>query len=80
MQAGRLTPLAEFYPSPGFLTEYMYVFLAEDLEHAPADGDEDEDIVVLKMPFAEAVGMVERGEFHDAKSIAGILLAAKRLA
>lgn len=79
LQARRLTLLGEFYVSPGFLTEYMHVFLAEGLEEAHAEADEDEDIVIVRMPLAEAVGMAERGELRDAKSIAAILLAARRL-
>lgn len=79
MQARRLTKLGEFYVSPGFLTEYMHVFLAEDLEDAQAEADEDEEIVIVRKPLAEAVGMAERGEFRDAKTIAGVLLAARRL-
>jgi ADP-ribose pyrophosphatase len=79
MRAGRLEPLAEFYVSPGFLTEYVYAFLATGLSDSPAEADEDEDIAVVRMPLADAVSMAERGEFRDAKSIAGILIAARRL-
>jgi ADP-ribose pyrophosphatase len=79
MRAGRLEPIAEFYVSPGFLTEYVYAFLATDLSDSPAEADDDEDIAVVRMPLAAAVAMAERGEFRDAKSIAGILVAARRL-
>ena len=34
---------------------------------------------VLHIPFGEAVDMVERGEIHDAKTIIGLLLVARRL-
>ena len=79
MRAGHLERLAEFYVSPGFLTEYVYAFLATDLRDSPAEADEDEDIAVVRMPLADAVAMVERGELRDAKSIAGLLLAARRV-
>jgi ADP-ribose pyrophosphatase len=79
MRTGHLEPLAEFYVSPGFLTEYVYAFLATDLRDSPAEADEDEDIAVVRMPLADAVVMVERGEFHDAKSIACLLLAERHL-
>lgn len=79
MHAGRLEPIAEFYVSPGFLTEYVYAFLATDLSDSAAEADEDEDIAVVRMPLVDAVAMAERGEFRDAKSIAGILIAARRL-
>jgi len=79
MQARRLTKLGEFYVSPGFLTEYMQLYLAEDLEEAHADADEDEEIEIVRVPLVEAVQMAERGEFRDAKTIAGVLMAARRL-
>jgi len=79
LRAAKLTPLGEFFASPGFLTELMTVFLAEGLEPAPLDADEDEDIVVRRVTMAEAVRLVEGGEVRDAKSVAGILLAARRL-
>jgi ADP-ribose pyrophosphatase len=79
MRAEHLERLAEFYVSPGFLTEYVHAFLATDLRDSPAEADEDEDIAVVRMPLADAIAMVERGEFHDAKSIACLLLADCRL-
>ena len=79
LSARTLTRLGGFYASPGFLTEYMTVFLAEGLEESPLDADDDEDIVVLRVTLAEAVRLVESGEIKDAKSVAGILLAARRL-
>jgi len=79
LRAGRLVQLADFYVSPGFLTERVISFLATELTDAPGEADEDEDIVVVRMPLGEAVAMVEHGEFHDAKSIASLLLAERRI-
>lgn len=75
-RAGRLTPLAAFYSAPGFCTELLHLFLAEELEPARLDGDEDEQIETEAVPLAEAVAMAVRGEIRDAKSIAGLFLAA----
>jgi ADP-ribose pyrophosphatase len=79
LRATKLTQMAEFFASPGFLTELMTIFLAEGLEPAPLDADEDEDIVIRRVSLDEAVRLVEDGEIKDAKSVAGILLAARRL-
>lgn len=79
LRAGTLAQIADFYVSPGFMTERVIAFLATELTDAAGEADEDEDIVVVRMPLADAVAMVERGEFHDAKSIASILLAERRL-
>jgi ADP-ribose pyrophosphatase len=78
MRAGRLTRLgAEFYVSPGISTEWIALFLAEDLVHDPLAADEDENIAVERVPLAEAVRMIERGELRDAKTITGVLLVAR---
>lgn len=79
LRAAKLTQLGEFFASPGFLTELMTIFLAEGLEPAPLDADEDEDIVIQRVTLDEAVRLAESGEIKDAKSVAGILLAARRL-
>jgi ADP-ribose pyrophosphatase len=80
LRAGKLTRLGpEFFVSPGISTEWIRLYLAQDLQDAPLAPDEDEDIVIERVPLAEAVRMVERGELRDAKSITGILLAARRL-
>jgi len=79
-RAGHLERLAGFFVSPGFCTEFIHVFLALGLEESELDGDEDEDIVVERVPLAAAVQLVEEGAIRDAKSIVGILMARERLA
>lgn len=74
---GRLRHLATFYSAPGFCDERVHCFLATDLETAAgAHPDEDERIEVVPMPFAEAEAAVRSGALRDAKTIAGVLLAA----
>jgi ADP-ribose pyrophosphatase len=71
------TKLAEFYVSPGISTEVIHLYLAEGLSESSADGDEDEDIVVTRVPLSTAVLMAERGEFRDSKTLIGVILAAR---
>ena len=75
MQAGSLKKIGEFYLAPGYSTEFMGVFLASDLKHAPLDADEDEFLSVEKIAVSQALEMAERGEMPDAKSLAALLLA-----
>jgi ADP-ribose pyrophosphatase len=79
MRAGTLISLGGFYASPGFLTEYIHVFLAQDLTESRLDADDDEDIVVKRMPLSQALGLIDTGGIIDAKSIVGLLLASRRL-
>jgi nudix-type nucleoside diphosphatase (YffH/AdpP family) len=64
----------EAFMSPGSVTERLYFFVAEYQESQkiteggglPSDG---EDIEVLELPFAEALGMIQSGEIADGKTI-----------
>jgi ADP-ribose pyrophosphatase len=75
MQAGRLRHLVTFYPSPGFLTEAVHVYLATDLVPRRLPGEE-EDLEVVRMPLASAQALVRAGEIVDSKSIIGLLWLA----
>lgn len=78
VQAAQWDPLAVLYPSPGVLTEAMHIFLATGLSPMPGRAAPDEDLAVERLPLEEALARVERGEIRDAKSVAGLLLAARR--
>ncbi len=78
-RAGRLIPLASFYSSPGFCTEVIHVYLATALSPAAQKLEADEDIRVVKIPFRQAITLIQKGEIKDAKSIAGLLLALDKL-
>ena len=77
-RAGRIEKLAEFYSTPGFCEEKLYVYLAVDLTPCSQNLDHDELIEIVYLPLAEAVKMAERGEIEDSKTIIALLLAAKR--
>lgn len=77
--AEKLEKIGEFYLAPGYSTEFMFVYLAQDLTYDPLEADADEFLSVEKIPLAEAIQMAERGEMPDAKSLAALLLARKYL-
>jgi len=77
--AGRVEQLSEFYTTPGFCAERLWVFLATDLRETARRHEEDEIIEVVRLPFARALSMAASGEMDDAKTIIGLLLAARRL-
>ena len=66
--------LGAFWTSPGFLREYMHLFLAEDVEPGEAEPDDDEEMELVLVPLGEAAAGA--GELEDAKTIAGLSLAA----
>jgi ADP-ribose pyrophosphatase len=69
--------LGNFPLAPGYSDEFIYAFLAKDLEsiETPPDGDADEDIAVVHMTPAEFEQAIFHGEGVDAKSIASYFLA-----
>lgn len=77
-RAGRLTRLGGFWVAPGYCTEYIHVFLAEELAESRLAADEDENIEVVPLTLAEALIAIDRGEIDDAKSQVGLLLYARR--
>ena len=77
--AGRWEKLCEFFVSPGFCGEKMWVYLATDLSETEAGPEEDEVIEVVRLPLARALDMIEAGEIEDAKTIIGLTATAARL-
>jgi ADP-ribose pyrophosphatase len=78
-QAGRLIRLYEGYLVPGYCNEYMYFYLALDLQPATLPGDEDEYIQVMTASFAEAREMIREKKIIDAKTALGIQMAREYL-
>ncbi len=77
--AGKMEPLAEFYVSPGFLSEKMFVFLATDLTATSQNLDHDEFVEIVRLPLSEALKMTQTGEIEDAKTIIGITTASQAM-
>lgn len=77
--AGRLEKLSEFFVSPGFCEEKMWVFLATDLTQGAQRLDEDENLEIVRLPIADALEMITSGEIQDAKTIIALMLAAPRV-
>jgi ADP-ribose pyrophosphatase len=77
--AGRLEKLTEFFVSPGFCEEKMWVYLATDLTTANQRLEDDEILEILRVPFSQALEMITDGEIQDAKTIIGLMLAAPRI-
>ncbi|MEM7793471.1 MAG: NUDIX hydrolase [Cyanobacteria bacterium P01_C01_bin.118] len=69
--------LGKFPLAPGYSDEYIFAFLASDLEQleiAP-EQDDDEDIEVVLITPEEFEQAIVAGEGVDAKSIAGYFMA-----
>lgn len=71
--------LTEFFPSPGFTSEKMHVYLAREVKRGSTDQMDDECIWSDFIPFEDALKRMATGEIQDAKSIVGLLLAWDKL-
>ena len=78
-KAENITPLGMIYPSPGYVNEKLYLYLATGLSYGECDPDEDEFLRVEKIPFDELKEMVMRDEIHDAKTVSAVLKAANMI-
>lgn len=61
------------YASPGFCTEGLHLFLAMDLYDGKIHRDQDEVLVIEKVPLEALVDKAMSGEIKDGKSLIGIL-------
>jgi ADP-ribose diphosphatase len=77
--AARLEKLSEFFVSPGFCEEKMWVYLATELFEGDQALEEDEILEVVRLPIVDALEMITSGEIQDAKTIIGLMLAAPRV-
>lgn len=77
-RAGKLTALGGIFVAPGYSSEYIHLFLAEDLVHDPLSADSDEFIQGTTMPLAEAIAKIMNGEIEDAKTVSSLLITARR--
>ena len=79
-RAATFTSLGEVWAAPGLTNERMALFLAEGLSGDPLPMDVDEQIAVEPWPLAELAAMAIDGRLDDAKSVVGVLRAARHLA
>jgi len=81
-RAAKMERLGGYWSAPGFSTEYLTLDLATELTAAGDDRlspDADEDLTLLAIPMADAMAAIDAGLIEDSKSIAGILLLARKL-
>lgn len=81
LAAERYELLTQFVNAAGMSDQRTFIYLATGLSDVPnqADGVEEQYLSVERRPLAEAVAAASAGELTDAKTVIGLLLAARRL-
>lgn len=74
--AGSVTQIAQYFTSPGYTSEQLTIFLADECEFAAGDLDPDELITVVPTPLSQIPDLVTPGpaQVQDAKTLIGLLL------
>ncbi len=70
---GKVESLGGFYSTPGYCSEYLYLYLASDLTPSQLVAEDTESIELVRVPINQVVDLVTSGRICDAKSIAGLL-------
>ena len=73
LTADEYTSLGVLYPTVGYDSEKIYIWMARGLHKTGQHLDDDEFLDVHKVPFEKALAMVEDNTIRDSKTIAGIL-------
>jgi GDP-mannose pyrophosphatase NudK len=79
-RVGELVKAYDSFMSPGAVTERISMFIGfiEGIAEVRGGGlhDEGEDIEILRVPFSDALAMIDSGEIADAKTIMLLQYAA----
>jgi ADP-ribose pyrophosphatase len=76
-QAKKWTKLVRYFASPGFLGEWMQVFLAEGLTPGKAQPEEDETFELQFVPLSELLKLIAAGEILDGKTLISVMYYAQ---
>jgi 8-oxo-dGTP pyrophosphatase MutT (NUDIX family) len=76
-KAKRWRKIIRYFASPGFLGEFMQVFIAEGLTLGDAQPEYDEQIEIEMMPLSGLLKMIDEGKIHDGKTLISVMLYAR---
>ncbi len=74
IRARRWTLLTRYFASPGFLGEWMQIYLATGLRDGAARPEDDEHIQLIRTPLSRAIELAAGNQIHDGKTLIGLLL------
>lgn len=78
-RAGRFELLTLLYPTVGYCSEVIHIYLAQDLVPCGQRLDPGEFLSLEPLPLGKALSMVLSGQLPDAKTQIGILTLAMKM-
>ena len=76
-RAKKWTPLVRYFASPGFLCEWMQLFLAEGLTLGDAQPEDDERIDLYLISLSEVLRLIDAGAILDGKTLIAVQYYAR---
>jgi ADP-ribose pyrophosphatase len=76
-RAKKWTKLTRYFASPGFLGEWMQVFVAEGLTAGEAKPEADENLEIYMVRLSEILRLIDSGEIRDGKTLVSVMLYAR---
>ena len=76
-RAKKWTPLIRYFASPGFLGEWMQIFLAEGLILGDSQPEDDERIDLYLISLSEVLRLIDAGAILDGKTLVGVQYYAR---
>ena len=73
-KAARWRKMVRYFASPGFLGEWLQVFIAEGLTAGEAQPEYDEQLDIELMPLSKLLSMIDKGLVHDGKTLISVML------
>jgi 8-oxo-dGTP pyrophosphatase MutT (NUDIX family) len=78
LAAAEWTELTKIYPSPGYISEVVTIFIATGLARASGERDDDEAIDIVRLPLANLDEAIPR--IRDASTLIALMALRDRLA
>lgn len=79
LTADHLEPLAVMYPSPGYCSEILHIFLATGLHQGEAQPDPGEFLRCEWHALPDLLAAIDRGGVRDGKTVTALLSLDRRL-
>ena len=73
-RAKRWKLLTKYFASPGFLGEWMQIYLAQDIRQGEACPEADEQIEIVRLPLSQALALIAQNKIHDGKTLIALFL------
>ena len=77
-RAAKWTELAQIIPSPGVLSERIWLYAAEDLTSGPTNLEPCENLEARVVSLTEAYRLLHDGEIVDAKTVIALYKLRER--